>query len=108
MAASNHAKVAMNRICRIKETSERKHVFLIDPFPVSRKAAADFLDETAGLTACGQADDAQAALQVIGRLKPDAAVTECPRRDGLEFIRELRRRHPRLPILVYSFGDEET
>jgi DNA-binding NarL/FixJ family response regulator len=39
-------------------------------------------------------------------LKPDIVVTEILVQQDLEFIRTLHRRHPRLPILVFSFRDE--
>lgn len=86
--------------------SKMKRVFLVDPFAIVRSSVAQWLENTADLSLCGQADNSSAALKAIRRLKPDIVVTEIIGRRDIEFIETLRRRHPRLPILVFSSGDE--
>jgi two-component system, NarL family, invasion response regulator UvrY len=46
------------------------------------------------------------AFRSVNRLRPDVVVSEIMRPQDLGFIRELRRRHPHLPILVFSMQDE--
>lgn len=52
--------------------------------------------------------DGQDALTMIedGRQKPDVVVTDIimPRREGLEVIMELRRRHPSIRLIAISGG----
>lgn len=60
------------------------------------------------LAVCADNDPA-AARTAIEELKPDLVISEISfcRADGIEFIRFLRRRHPRLPILIFSTLDEQ-
>ncbi len=67
---------------------------------------AEALASTPDLALCGQADSPLHALRAIERLKPDVTVTEILCHQNLAFIRHLKHRHPRLPLLVYSFLDE--
>jgi DNA-binding NarL/FixJ family response regulator len=48
------------------------------------------------------------ALQQIGQLQPDLAIVDISLKDtyGIELIKELKDRLPRLPILVLSMHDE--
>lgn len=43
----------------------------------------------------------------MSRLRPDPVLSEILRPQDLGFVHELHRRHPRLPILAFSFRDEE-
>jgi DNA-binding NarL/FixJ family response regulator len=90
------------------ETHRQKRVFLADQFSIVRLAVADWLDQTEDLTVCGQAENPGKALKDIERLKPDIVVTEIFGQQDLQFIYTLHKRHPRLPILVFSFRDEES
>jgi two-component system, NarL family, response regulator FusR len=85
----------------------RKRVFLVDQFPVSRVAVSEWLKETPDLTVCGEADSPTRAVTAVADVKPDVVVTEILRQQDLGFIQILRARHPGLPILVFSFRDEE-
>lgn len=85
----------------------RKRIFLVDQFPIARMAVSEWLRETPDLTVCGEADTSASAMAAIGHLKPDVVVTEIIRQQDLGFIHGLRRRHSRLPILVFSFRDED-
>jgi two-component system invasion response regulator UvrY len=87
-------------------TEKPKRVFLADPYSVIRLAVAASLRRASDLTVCGQADNASEALRSIWRLKPDIVVTETFSQQDCKFIRTLRKRHPRLPILVFSSGYE--
>jgi DNA-binding NarL/FixJ family response regulator len=57
---------------------------------------------------CGEAATAAEALQLTGRLKPDLVLTDIslPGRNGIEFLKDLRAQHPRVPALVLSMHDE--
>jgi DNA-binding NarL/FixJ family response regulator len=70
---------------------KRKRIFLVDQSPLARLAVAQQLQQTPGLAVCGQS-------------RPDIVVTDIIQ--DLSFIRNLHRRHPRLPILVFSARDE--
>jgi DNA-binding NarL/FixJ family response regulator len=83
----------------------RRRVFLVDQFPVSRLAVTEWLKLTPDLTVCGEAATEAGALTAVQRLQPDVVVTEVLHRQDFGFVRGLHERHPRLPILVFSFRD---
>ena len=57
---------------------------------------------------CGEAGDAEHALQAIARLKPDLVLVDItlPGKSGLELIKELRSRNSEVKMLVVSMHDE--
>jgi DNA-binding NarL/FixJ family response regulator len=96
---------------KLKTKSEsarkRKRVFLADQFSIVRLAVSEWLEHTHDLTVCGQADNSGDALKAVRRLKPDIVVTEIFGQQDLQFVQTLHKQHPRMPILVFSFRDEE-
>jgi len=91
---------------RIKPSSRRRRVFLVDRHVLTRSAEAGWINRCSGLQVCGTAGGMAQAFRAVKRLRPDVVVTEIMRPHDLGFIRELHRRHPRLPILVFSMQDE--
>ncbi len=85
---------------------KRRRVFLVDPFSLVRLSVMRWLDQTSDLVVCGQTDRPAKALRAIRRLRPDIVVTEMFSQKDFKFIQTLHRRHPRLPILVFSVGRE--
>lgn len=92
-----------------KETPRKraKRVLVVDTFRLSRLAVAKLLKDSDDLAYCGEADSFSRALKAVARLKPDVVVTEILLHQDFDLIHELRRRHPRLPILVFSYRDED-
>lgn len=60
------------------------------------------------LTVCGEAEDAQAALQMIYALKPDILIVDISLHgpDGLDLLKSVRAKDPTLPVLILSMHDE--
>jgi DNA-binding NtrC family response regulator len=57
---------------------------------------------------CETASDGQAALEIVEGRGADVVVTDwkMPRMDGMELLRELRRRRPKLPVvLLTAYGN---
>jgi len=92
---------------RTQSVPARRRVFLVDQFPISRLAVCEWLKHTPDLSLCGEADHEQAAFKALRQARPDIVVTEVLRQQDLGFIRDLHTRYPSLPILVFSFRDEE-
>jgi len=92
--------------CNNNTAEKPRRVFLVDQSQIVRLAAAEWLNRTPDLVVCGQADNATVALKAITRSKPDIVVTEILVQEDLDFIKVLRQRHPRSPILVFSLMDE--
>jgi DNA-binding NarL/FixJ family response regulator len=62
------------------------------------------------LTVCGEAEEAQSALQSIVESKPDVLIVDISLEgpDGLELVKHVRALSPELPILILSMHDETT
>jgi len=83
-------------------------ILLVDDHPVVRDGLAMRIERQPDLTICGQADGYRSALAQIEACRPDLVVVDLLLRDGsgLQLIRDIRSRHPRLPVLVLSMQDE--
>ncbi len=83
-------------------------IFLVDDHPVVRQGLARLLAEGGGMCVCGEAESAAEALARIQDADPDLAIVDISLKDssGIELIKDLRVRHPDLPVLVISMHDE--
>jgi DNA-binding NarL/FixJ family response regulator len=66
------------------------------------------ISQEPGMMVCGEADNVQDALTLIGQAHPDAAIVDLtlPGSGGLELIKELKARNLGLPVLVLSMHAE--
>ena len=83
-------------------------VFLVDDHPLVRQALRDAMRHERDMEVCGEADDRDEALEGIAAAEPDLAIVDLRLRtsDGLELIRDLRNRCPKVMSLVLSMQDE--
>jgi len=72
-----------------------------------RVGITSWINACPDLCVCGEAHDERTALERVRSLRPSLVLTEILRPQDLGFIRELHLRHPRLPILAFSYRDEE-
>jgi len=86
---------------------KRSGILIVDDMTAVRKAVGKWINRFPDLQVCGQAMGEKAAFDKINELRPGLVLTEILRPRDLGFIRELHRRYPRLPILVFSHQDEE-
>ena len=89
-------------------STEKKRIFLVDDHAILRQGLANVLNQQANLTVCGEAADPAEALVSIERLQPDLALIDVSLRlgDGLELLKDLRARQPRVLTLMLSMHDE--
>jgi len=73
-----------------------------------REGLAQLIGNDPGLEVCGDAGDAQEALEKIASLKPDLVLTDItlPGKNGLELIKDIQALHPGVLVLVLSMHDE--
>jgi DNA-binding NarL/FixJ family response regulator len=91
------------------ETENRKtRVFLVDDHPLVREHLTALIQREADLEVCGEAADAPTALELISRQSPDLVILDISLKqsNGLELIKDLKQRWPKLPVLVLSMHDE--
>jgi CheY-like chemotaxis protein len=81
-------------------------ILVVEDDPVMRPRIGLVL-RNAGHTAI-ESEDAVAATEILGQQRVDLIITDVvmPKKDGLEFIREVRQRWPALPIIAVSGGGD--
>jgi DNA-binding NarL/FixJ family response regulator len=91
----------------LKKTG-KKRLFLVEDHPVTREGFAQLLNYQSDLEVCGQAGTAAKAMLGIDSLQPDLAIVDITlaESNGLELIKNIKVRYPRLPVLVLSTHDE--
>jgi two-component system, chemotaxis family, protein-glutamate methylesterase/glutaminase len=79
-------------------------VLVVDDSALVRRLVTAVLDDADGIQVVGTAANGEIALRKVDELKPDLVTLdiEMPVMDGLHAMRELRRRHPRLPVIMFS------
>ena len=88
--------------------TEKTRILLVDDHPIMRQGLANVLNQQTHLAVCGEATTPAEALTMAERLRPDLALIDLSLRggDGIELLKDLRVREPRLLTLVLSMHDE--
>jgi DNA-binding NarL/FixJ family response regulator len=83
-------------------------IFIVDDHPVVRQGLALLINREADLAVCGDAEEANSALQKIESLRPHLVVVDISLNgpDGLDLLKNIRLRDPTLPVLILSMLDE--
>ena len=83
-------------------------VLLVDDHPTMREGLIRVIERESDLTVCSQAACIQQALEMIESSTPDIAVVDISLggENGIELIKDIKVRHPQLPVLVHSMHDE--
>lgn len=87
----------------------RCRIFLVDDHPITREGLARLINLGPDMQVCGQANTAAKAVTEIESLKPDLVIVDVSLTagpSGLELIKDLISRHPRLRMLALSTHDE--
>ena len=73
-----------------------------------RERLGEIISRESDLTICGEAEDRHQALEAIQTAHPDLAIIDLTLKnsDGLDLIKEVHSRWPRLLMLVVSMHDE--
>jgi two-component system, chemotaxis family, protein-glutamate methylesterase/glutaminase len=79
-------------------------VLVVDDSVVIRRIVSNVLDGDPDITVVGTAANGRIALDKLAALRPDIVIldVEMPVMDGLATLRELRRTHPTLPVVMFS------
>ena len=87
----------------------KARILLVDDHPTMREGLARVIDDTDDLIVSGQAENIHSALELIETTQPDLAILDVTlrRENGLELIKDLKIRHPKLIVLVHSMHDEQ-
>ena len=79
-------------------------VLVTDDTAVIRRLVTDVLSACHDIEVVGTAGNGQSALEKIAQVKPDVVTldVEMPVMDGLATVKEIRRRHKFLPVIMFS------
>ncbi len=90
-------------------TMQTIKVMLVDDHAIARNGVRLMLGTADDITVAGEADNAQAALQLAQRDHFDVAVVDItmPGMSGLDLLRQLRTARPKLAVLMLSTYAEE-
>lgn len=73
-----------------------------------REGLRGVINREPDMIVCGEAENAQQAVDAVQRLAPDLALVDItlPHKSGLELVKDLKAMHPALAILAISMHDE--
>jgi len=86
----------------------KKRIFLVEDHRLVREGLSLFIAQDSDLIVCGGAATGADALSAIETLKPDAVICDIslPGMNGIEFLKNLKAKHPEIVAIVLSMHDE--
>lgn len=87
---------------------KRGRILLVDDHPLVRERLAEVINREIDLIVSGEAEDRQQAIEAILARPPDLVIIDLTLKnsDGLELIKDIRTRWPKMRMLVVSMHDE--
>lgn len=91
------------------DAAEPIRVLLADDHTIVRQGVRLCLEAIGGIEVIAEAEDGEQAIALVERLRPDVAVMDLtmPNLGGVEAIRQIRRDHPDVDVVVLSVHDSE-
>jgi DNA-binding NarL/FixJ family response regulator len=86
----------------------KRKILLVDDHPLTRHGMAQLIGQQPDLEVCGEAGNAEQALESVRALKPDLVLVDVtlPGKPGLELIKDITALHAQVLVLVVSMHDE--
>lgn len=83
-------------------------ILIVDDHPMVRQGLRQIIEQQWDLAVCGEAEDVLGALREAERSRPDLAIVDLTLKDGsgLDLVKRLRSRRPRVASLVFSMHEE--
>src|SRR5690349_6512773 len=83
---------------------KKAKVLVVDDAMLIRRMVTDVLVSDPSIEVVGEAPNGKIALQKIEQLNPDLVTldVEMPEMNGLQTLKEIRKTHPRLPVIMFS------
>ena len=90
------------------EPSQKTQIFIVDDHAMFRDGLRQLIDREADLTVCGDAADADEALERISKSEPNLVIVDISLsgKSGLDLIKAIKERYEDLPVLVVSMHEE--
>jgi DNA-binding NarL/FixJ family response regulator len=86
------------------QSSMPKFILIVDDSPVFRCTVRRSVETVADWKVCGEASDGIEAVEKAALLSPDLIVMDLsmPRMNGIEAARQMKRKAPGIPIILYT------
>jgi DNA-binding NarL/FixJ family response regulator len=86
----------------------KQRIFLVDDHPLVREWLTNLINQQPDLAVCGEAENGPATLAAIGTQSAHLIIVDLnlANSSGIELIKDLKKLHPELPVLVLSMHDE--
>jgi DNA-binding NarL/FixJ family response regulator len=101
--------VARRELQRLETSgSVRKTLLIVDDQPILRRGLTTLIESQPDLAVCGGVGSRAAAVEAIRQKEPDLVIVGLALgdEDGLDLVREIKTRYPRVHSLVFSGHDE--
>ena len=88
--------------------NNKKRILIVDDHPVVRQGLAYLINQQTDLMVCGEAENANQALNAIETLKPDLAIIDISLKgpNGIALIDSIKSKYNNFLVLVLSMFDE--
>lgn len=89
-------------------SNPKARVIVVDDHPLFRERLCQLINDEQDMEICGEAENAQPALQIIRDSPPDLAIVDISLKtsSGLELVKNIRALSIGVPVLVLSMHDE--
>ena len=89
-------------------SAKKQRAVIVDDHPLFRERLAQLINHELDMEVCGEAENAQDAIQLIRNTCPDLAIIDVTLKgsSGLELIKSMKALSIGIPILVLSMHDE--
>jgi DNA-binding NarL/FixJ family response regulator len=91
-----------------RQNAPVRKIIIVDDHPLVREGIRTLLNGQNDFQVCGEAASAHEALELMRKNLPDAAIVDLTLKDssGLDLIKDIQIRFPRVLVLVLSMRDE--
>ena len=89
-------------------SEKKERVVIVDDHPLFRERLSQLINQELDMEVCGEADDAQQAIQLIRNESPDLAIVDITLKGSrwLELIKSIKALPIGVPVLVLSMHEE--
>jgi DNA-binding NarL/FixJ family response regulator len=89
-------------------SEKRERVVIVDDHPLFRERLSELINHELDMEVCGEAENAQQAIDLIRNTAPDLAIVDITLKgsSGLELIKSIKALPIGVPVLVLSMHDE--
>jgi DNA-binding NarL/FixJ family response regulator len=87
----------------------RRKVLIVDDHPLVREGLGMVINQQQDLVVCGEAGNAPGGLTAVAKCHPDVVIVDISLEEGsgLDLIKDIHARQPKLPILALSMHHED-